>query len=111
MAWWWSWVLTAVGVFGLWLAGRHDRRGWWVGISAQGLWISYAIATRQWGFIVSALAYGTVYARNTYLWRREQRPVKRRREARIPPGFKGIDVVVDTPVIPTDGTLPPDYKD
>lgn len=61
----WSWVLTVVGVFGLWLAGRKDRRGWMVGLGAQVLWIAYATATHQWGFYVSAVAYGWVYANNT----------------------------------------------
>lgn len=68
---WWSWLLTAVGVFGLYLAGRKSKAGWAVGFGAQTLWIAYAIATRQWGFIASALAYGTVYARNWLRWRRE----------------------------------------
>lgn len=68
----WSYVLTAVGVFGLWLAGRKDWRGWLVGVGAQGLWIAYATATQQWGFYISAVAYGWVYARNLHLWRRER---------------------------------------
>jgi hypothetical protein len=65
----WSYLLTAVGVFGLWLAGRKDRRGWMVGIGAQVLWIAYATATHQWGFYVSALAYGFVYAKNAHAWK------------------------------------------
>ena len=65
----WSYLLTAVGVFGLWLAGRKDRRGWMVGIGAQVLWFSYAIATRQWGFIVSCLAYSWVYIKNARAWK------------------------------------------
>lgn len=69
----WSYVLTAVGVFGLYLAGRKSPWGWAVGIGAQGLWFAYAVATQQWGFIVSCLAYGTVYAKNFRAWRR--RPV------------------------------------
>ena len=74
MAAWWSYLLTAVGVFGLYLAGRKDRRGWMVGIFAQALWIAYATATRQWGFYVSALAYGWVYARNARSWREAVQP-------------------------------------
>jgi len=65
----WSYLLTAVGVFGLWLAGRKDRRGWMVGIGAQSLWIAYATATHQWGFYVSALAYGWVYVKNARAWK------------------------------------------
>lgn len=70
----WSYLLTAVGVFGLWLAGRKDRRGWMVGIGAQVLWIAYATATHQWGFYVSALAYGFVYAKNAYAWKPKPEP-------------------------------------
>lgn len=65
----WSYLLTIVGVFGLWLAGRKDRRGWMVGIGAQSLWIAYATATHQWGFYVSALAYGWVYIKNARAWK------------------------------------------
>jgi hypothetical protein len=65
---WWSWLLTAVGVTGLYFAGRKMWQGWIVGLSAQVLWVSYAIATKQWGFIVSAFAYGSVYGRNAWLW-------------------------------------------
>ena len=45
----WSYILTAIGVFGPWLAGRKDWRGWLVGLSAQGVWLAYAVATQQWG--------------------------------------------------------------
>lgn len=65
----WSYLLTAVGVFGLYLAGRKDRRGWMVGIGAQVLWIAYAVSTRQWGFLISAAAYGWVYIKNARAWK------------------------------------------
>jgi len=70
---WWSWVLTVVGIAGLLLAGGRRTVGWAVGLGAQALWVAYAVATRQWGFIFSALAYGAVYARNWLRWRREAR--------------------------------------
>lgn len=65
----WSWILTAVGVFGLYLAGRKSPWGWAVGIGAQVLWFAYAVSTRQWGFVVSCIAYGAVYVRNFQAWR------------------------------------------
>jgi hypothetical protein len=65
----WSYLLAAVGIYGLWLAGGGQRAGWAVGLAAQLLWIAYAVVTRQWGFIISALAYGFVYARNLQRWK------------------------------------------
>lgn len=73
MSQYWSWALTAVGAFGLYLAGRKNKAGWTIGLSAQFLWISYAIATRQWGFIASAIIYGSVYAKNFLRWRADDK--------------------------------------
>ena len=79
MIWWgWSWLLTAVGVLGLWLAGRKDWRGWAVGLGAQALWVTYAVATRQWGFLASAFCYGAVFSLNLWRWTR-----------RLPAGHSG----------------------
>lgn len=71
----WSYILMAIGVFGLYLAGRKSQWGWAIGIAAQLLWMAYAVATQQWGFIVSALAYGWIYTKNFLAWRREARRV------------------------------------
>ena len=67
----WSWLLTAVGIVGLVCAGKKFWWAWLIGLSAQVLWLAYAIVTKQYGFIVSALAYGIVYARNAHLWKKE----------------------------------------
>jgi hypothetical protein len=66
----WSWTLTAVGVTGLYLAGKKIWWAWYVGLGAQVLWIAYAIATKQYGFIFSALAYGFVYLKNGRAWQK-----------------------------------------
>lgn len=66
-------MLTAVGVTGLWAAGSKKAWGWAIGLGAQVLWIAYAVQTEQYGFIASALAYGTVYFRNFRKWRLLQR--------------------------------------
>lgn len=65
---WWSWALTAIGVAGLFLVARKDWRGFALGVAAQMLWVAYAVATEQWGFIVSALVYGSVYGLGLYNW-------------------------------------------
>ena len=69
----WSFLLAAIGILGLYLAGSKNIWGWAVSFSAQGLWLTYAIASHQYGFILSAVAYGWVYGRNYYKWKRECR--------------------------------------
>lgn len=61
----WSYLLAVVGVTGIFLAGRTPAwRGWALGLAAQVLWVVYALATEQYGFLLSAFAYGTVYGLN-----------------------------------------------
>lgn len=67
----WSWLLTVVGVTGFILAGRKVWWCWYVNIACQGLWITYAIVTKQWGFIVASLVYTVVFAQNALKWTRE----------------------------------------
>lgn len=70
----WSYILAAVGITGLWIAATRPHIGWWFNIAAQGIWVAYAVATRQWGFLLTAVAYAIVYVR---LLRRAQRPPAR----------------------------------
>lgn len=72
----WSYLLAAVGLAGIFLAGSKRKLGWLIGVGAQVLWIVYACITSQWGFIVSAVAYGFVYGRNWSKWRAEERLAK-----------------------------------
>lgn len=65
----WPWILTVVGVIGFYLSGAKKRSGWMIGIASQGLWLAYAITTKQWGFIPACAAYGTVYYYNWCKWK------------------------------------------
>ncbi|QWS68208.1 PnuC-like nicotinamide riboside transporter [Gordonia phage VanLee] len=67
---WWSWLLASIGVFGLYLTTRKLWQGFVIGVGVQVLWIAYALATDQLGFIFSALAYGSVNALGFYRWTR-----------------------------------------
>lgn len=64
----WSYLLAAVGILGIWMAGRKSWVGWAIGCGAQLLWVAYALVTAQYGFIISALAYAAVYANNWRKW-------------------------------------------
>lgn len=65
---WWSFLLSAVSVTGMYFTGNGKRLGWMIGLGSQTLWMSYAIATHQYGFIIACFAYGTVYIRNLRKW-------------------------------------------
>lgn len=67
----WSWILPCFGLFALWAGGNRWHWGWLVGLTGEVLWLAYGIATRQYGFALSALAFGTMYARNYWRWRTE----------------------------------------
>ena len=69
----WSIALAALGIAGIWLAGNRSSLGWALGLAAQLLWIVFAIATHQYGFILSAVAYGFVYGRNLRRWKLPRR--------------------------------------
>lgn len=68
----WSFVLAAVGIAGIYLAGRKSKWGWGLGLAAQVLWLVFALTTAQYGFILTAVAYGAVYAKNLWQWHREE---------------------------------------
>lgn len=67
--WLWSYILTAIGVTGLYISSKKYAWGFLVGLGAQVLWVAYALATDQHGFLISAFFYGWMYARNFKAWR------------------------------------------
>lgn len=69
----WSFVLSAIGIVGIVLAGSKYKLGWLIGFAVQPLWIAFAVTTEQYGFILNAVVYAAVYARNWLRWRAEER--------------------------------------
>lgn len=67
----WSWVLAAIGVFGIYFVGKKTIWGWLILLANEVIWIVYAVSTKQYGFIVSAIAYGIVYVRSFIHWRQD----------------------------------------
>jgi hypothetical protein len=68
----WSWILTAFGAFALWLALHKIWYAWAVGLFTQLLWFSYAVCTKQYGFVVSCFVFGSVYFSAFISWKRER---------------------------------------
>ena len=75
MTQYWSWILAAVGVTGIYFVGRKSIRGWLVLLTNECIWIAYALATDQYGFIFMATAYSIVYVRSYLHWRRDEAQV------------------------------------
>jgi hypothetical protein len=68
----WSWVLAVIGVTGIYFVGRKTIWGWIVLCFNEVLWITYALITKQYGFIFSAIAYAAVYVKSYIHWKREE---------------------------------------
>lgn len=75
MSVWWSVALTATSLVTSLLIGNKLKIGWILGVAMQVLWLVYAVATRQWGFVASALAFGFMNTRNYLKWRGDERRV------------------------------------
>jgi hypothetical protein len=67
--WWWSWLLLCLGCSSCGrsataVGGPGSEPG-----SVDALWIVYAIHTAQYGFIVTAVAFGSLSLWNWWKWR------------------------------------------
>lgn len=68
----WSYLLAAIGVTGIFLVGRKTIWGWLILCVNECIWITYALATKQYGFIIMAVAYAAVYVKSYIGWRRDE---------------------------------------
>lgn len=66
----WSWGLAIIGISGVYLTTKKLYWGFVVGITVQILWITYALVSQQYGFILSALGFAWVNALGLYRWTR-----------------------------------------
>ena len=67
----WSYLLAAIGVTGIFFVGKKTIWGWLILCVNEVIWIAYAIATKQYGFIIMALAYTAVYIKSYMGWKSE----------------------------------------
>lgn len=72
----WSWALSIVGAFGMYLTGKKDWRGWVVVLVNEVVWFTYAIVTKQYGFFVGCAIYGAIGTKNLIQWLKEHRKVR-----------------------------------
>lgn len=66
-----SLATSAMTLWGMWLAGSKDWRGWAVGLANQALWLAFIVAFAAWGLLPLSFALIVIYSRNLIAWRRE----------------------------------------
>lgn len=71
MAEYWSWLLAVLGVSGMYFVGRKTVWGWLVLLVNEVIWVFYALITKQYGFIVMAIAYAIVYIKSFLSWKKD----------------------------------------
>lgn len=63
------WLLSAITIYTMFLAGNLSRHTWAVGLANQALWLVWIIAAGAWGLLPMNAALWFVYARNHLKWR------------------------------------------
>ena len=64
----WSFALAGLGIAQIYLTGKKIRFGWIVGVITSALWFIYGIVTAQYGFLISAVVFGSIHIRNWIDW-------------------------------------------
>lgn len=63
-------LMSAVTIIQLYLAGRKDARNWLLGLGNQTLWLTWIVTTEAWGLLPMTGALLIIYTRNYRLWTR-----------------------------------------
>lgn len=112
-----TWVMTSIGFLGFIFAGRKKWWAWYINLVVQIMWATYALATGQPAFLVSAVAYFIIFAFNAHRWTKEHFENKRvlQQLFAAAPGTKHllpggaevtlIDVSSKHPPLPEDGMI------
>ena len=71
MTQWWSWCLDGFGLLCTYLVGQKFWWGWLCYQGYNGVWVIYAICSRQWGFLPGCAIYATLNYKNMKAWRKD----------------------------------------
>lgn len=59
-----TWIMSAITVWSMWLAGENKRTAWVLGLFNQGLWLLFIFQTKAWGLLPMNIALTITYTRN-----------------------------------------------
>lgn len=62
-------LLSAITIYTMLLAGNKNKYAWAGGLVNQALWLVWIVASHSWGLIPMNLALWVVYARNHLKWK------------------------------------------
>lgn len=63
------WLLSAITIYTMFLAGDRKSYTWLVGLANQALWLIWIFAAEAWGLLPMNFALWAVYARNHFKWK------------------------------------------
>lgn len=63
------WVISALTITAMHLAGNKSRHAWTLGLFNQTLWTAWVVHTESWGLLVTVAGMIFVYTRNLRKWR------------------------------------------
>ena len=63
------WLLSAITVASMYLAGNKHRHAWALSLVGQVLWLVWIFASHSWGLLPMNAALWIVYTRNHLQWR------------------------------------------
>lgn len=69
-------VLSAISIYAMILAGNKNKRTWLVGLANQVLWLSWIIMSETWGLLPMNIAIWIVYTRNHIKWTNDAKLLK-----------------------------------
>ena len=62
------WLLSAITIYSMLLAGNKKRGAWLVGLVNQLLWLVWIVLGGAWGLLPMNVALWVVYSRNYFKW-------------------------------------------
>ena len=65
------WIMSAITIWQVLLAGNQWRYAWLVGLFNQSLWLCFILAVEAYGLLPMNIALWIVYTRNHIKWMKE----------------------------------------
>ena len=62
------WILSAVTITSMWMAGSRHRYAWAISTLNQSLWLSWILTSQTWGFLPMNICMFVVSIRNHMQW-------------------------------------------